>query len=175
MSFYPSLENIYLLKDSNRNTRKRCEICSELKMKALEDVIVIVIEYISHLFLVLLLLTDGFYLLITDMSARYRLVQTYRLQNHSYIFGCISYWRTAGNDYQIITKLAAQKMKFSIKDFFSKCDQTRSFLRIWSHLLKKSLMENFIFCAVTTNQVHYTRINSYMWNKQKDSVYQILT
>ena len=30
----------------------------------------------------------------------------------------------------------AQKMKFSIKDFFSKCDI-------------KSLMENFIFCAVT--------------------------
>ena len=38
-----------------------------------------------------------------------------------------------------------QKMKFSIKVFFSKCDQIRSFLRIWSHLLKKSLMENFIF------------------------------
>ena len=33
----------------------------------------------------------------------------------------------------------AQKMKFSIKDFFSKCDQIRSFLRIRSHLLKKSL------------------------------------
>ena len=42
----------------------------------------------------------------------------------------------------------AQKMKFSIKDFFSKCDQIRKKLRIWSHLLKKSLMENFIFCAV---------------------------
>ena len=42
----------------------------------------------------------------------------------------------------------AQKMKFSIKDFFSKCDQIRSFLRIWTHLLKKSLIENFIFCAV---------------------------
>ena len=39
-------------------------------------------------------------------------------------------------------------MKFSIKDFFNKCDQIRSFLRIWSHLMKKSLMENFIFCAV---------------------------
>ena len=39
----------------------------------------------------------------------------------------------------------AQKMKFSIKDFFSKCDQIRSFLRIWSHLLKKFLMENFFF------------------------------
>ena len=31
----------------------------------------------------------------------------------------------------------AQKMKFSIKDFISKCDQIRSFLRIWSHLLTK--------------------------------------
>ena len=37
------------------------------------------------------------------------------------------------------------KMKFSIKDFFSKCDQIRSFLRIKSNLLKKSLMGNFIF------------------------------
>ena len=35
-------------------------------------------------------------------------------------------------------------MKFSIKDFFS-------FRRIWSHLLKKSLMGNFIFCAVKTD------------------------
>ena len=39
-------------------------------------------------------------------------------------------------------------MKFSIKDFFSKCDQIHSFPRIWSHLLKKFFMENFIFCAV---------------------------
>ena len=31
-----------------------------------------------------------------------------------------------------------QKMKFSNKNFFSKCDQIRTFLRIWSHLLKKS-------------------------------------
>ena len=42
----------------------------------------------------------------------------------------------------------AQNMKFSIKDFFSKCDQIRRFLRIWSHLLKKFLMENIIFYAV---------------------------
>ena len=40
-------------------------------------------------------------------------------------------------------------MKFYMKDFFSKCDQIRSFLPILSHLRKKSLMENFIFCAVT--------------------------
>ena len=43
----------------------------------------------------------------------------------------------------------AHKMKFSIKDFFSKYDQIRSFMLIWSHLLKKSLLlENFIFCVV---------------------------
>ena len=39
-------------------------------------------------------------------------------------------------------------MRFSIKDFFSKCDQIHNFLRISSHLMKKSFMENFIFCAV---------------------------
>ena len=39
-------------------------------------------------------------------------------------------------------------MKFSIKDFFCKCDQIPSFLRIWSHLLNKSLIENSVFCAV---------------------------
>ena len=52
---------------------------------------------------------------------------------------------------QICRKLrifTAQKMKFSIKDFFSKCEQIRSFLRNNSHLLKKSLLANFIFCAV---------------------------
>ena len=39
-------------------------------------------------------------------------------------------------------------MKFSIKDFFSKFDQIRRKLRIWSHLLKKSLIENFIVYVV---------------------------
>ena len=44
---------------------------------------------------------------------------------------------------------AAQKvLLYSIKDFFSKCDKIRSFLWIWSHLLEKFLMGNFIFCAV---------------------------
>ena len=44
--------------------------------------------------------------------------------------------------------ITAQKVKFSIKDFFSKCDQIHRKLRIWSHLLKKYLMEKFIFCVV---------------------------
>ena len=43
---------------------------------------------------------------------------------------------------------STQKITFSIKDFISKCDQIRSFVWIWSHLLKKSLMKTFIFCAL---------------------------
>ena len=45
--------------------------------------------------------------------------------------------------------ITAQKM--NTKDFFSKSGQIRSFLRIWLCLLKKSLVENFIFCAVYDN------------------------
>ena len=41
-----------------------------------------------------------------------------------------------------------KKMKFSIKDIFSNCDQIRSLLRTWSNLLKKSLTEDFIFRTV---------------------------
>ena len=43
----------------------------------------------------------------------------------------------------------ALKMKFYIKDFSSKCDQIHIFLWIWSYLLEKAFMENFIFCAVS--------------------------
>ena len=49
----------------------------------------------------------------------------------------------------IIYSIFAQKVKLSINDSFSKCDQIRSFQRILSYLLRKSLMENSIFCAAT--------------------------
>ena len=39
-------------------------------------------------------------------------------------------------------------MKFYIKGFLRTCDQIRRKLRIWSHLLKKSLMENLL-CSVS--------------------------
>ena len=57
------------------------------------------------------------------------------------------------------TPCTAQKIKFSIKDLFSKCGQIRRFRRIWSHLLKKSLRENLIFCAVISRQVIEHLIN----------------
>ena len=56
------------------------------------------------------------------------------------------------NTISIIGMITAQKMKFSITDFFSKCDQIRSFLQSWPHLLKKSITENFHFlCSMMMN------------------------
>ena len=46
-----------------------------------------------------------------------------------------------------------KKTNFSNTDFFSKCDQIRSLLRIWSHFLKKSLMESFIFLCSSWSQL----------------------
>ena len=58
-------------------------------------------------------------------------------------------WNTKVRFLNHFTPITAQKKKFSIKEFFSKCDQIHGFLRVfWSSLLKKSLIGNFIFCAV---------------------------
>ena len=69
-------------------------------------------------------------------------------------------------------------MEFNIKNFFSKCDQIRSFVQIWSHLLKKSLMENFIFCAVITKVMNKdsstTSGNIYLFKLKKNSPKQCL-
>ena len=50
-----------------------------------------------------------------------------------------------------------QKLKFSIKDFFGKCDQIRKSPRIWSYLPKKSLIGNVIFlqCMCSNIQWHF--------------------
>ena len=55
--------------------------------------------------------------------------------------------------------LTARIMRFSNEDFFSKCDQIRRNLQIWSHLLKKSLTENFTFCAVSV--VNVEQVNAF--------------
>ena len=61
------------------------------------------------------------------------------------VFWCFMLFSGGRGD---VEKDTTPKMTFSIKDFFSKYDQIHRFLRIWSHLLKKSLMENSFFCAV---------------------------
>ena len=43
--------------------------------------------------------------------------------------------------------------------FSSKCDQIRRKLCIWSHLLKKSVMENFIFCAALLVTIYYLQVS----------------
>ena len=53
-----------------------------------------------------------------------------------YWFSLVTWPCKAGN---------AQKMKSLNKDFFSKCDQICRVLRIWSHLLKKSLIKTLVF------------------------------
>ena len=64
------------------------------------------------------------------------------LDNTAYIGSfCAKFW-------YVYFFYCTKKMKFSIKDFLIKCDQIHRKLRIWSHLLKKPLIENFIFCAV---------------------------
>ena len=60
-----------------------------------------------------------------------------------------------------VTQVTVRKMKFSIKDFFSKCDEIHSFLRIGSRLLRKSLRENVIFCAVSDESYAFTFVP---WN-----------
>ena len=41
-----------------------------------------------------------------------------------------------------------QVQNYSVLAIFFPLQKKWSFLRIWSHFLKKSLMENFIFCAI---------------------------
>ena len=64
VSFINAPANIYLLKVNNRNTRKRSEICSKVTIKTPErrqwrrsGVFIVNFKYISHLFLVLSMLT----------------------------------------------------------------------------------------------------------------------
>ena len=49
--------SIYLPKVNNRNTRTRCEICSQRRQQRHSIVFIVNFEHISHLVLVLLLLT----------------------------------------------------------------------------------------------------------------------
>ena len=51
-------------------------------------------------------------------------------------------------------------MKLPVKDFLSKVDQIRSHPLIWSYLLKKSLMENFILCAVSIKYPYHHHIET---------------
>ena len=58
-------------------------------------------------------------------------------------------------------------MKFSIKGFFSKCDKICSFLRIRSHLLKKSLIEKFIFRELVVRNAKWSVVKTGLKSTEK--------
>ena len=60
---------------------------------------------------------------------------------------CTENYCSCDKAYHFYKSYTAQKIKFSVKDFFSKCDQIRRKLWIWSHLPKKLLMENSFLCS----------------------------
>ena len=87
-------------------------------------------------------LVQNISLCVFSSNSRYKMKKTVRLQN-----SCCNL--SNNNQFQMVIRFiflvtcTAQEMKFSIKDFFSKCGQIRRKLRIWSHLQKK--MEKRIF------------------------------
>ena len=73
--------------------------------------------------------------------------------------------------------------KWRTYDLFSKCAQIRSFLRIWSHLLKKSLMGNFIFLqwlhrTELCRRSSLGRLKSFfimlIWQENNDNTFTVL-
>ena len=69
--------------------------------------------------------------------------------------------------YNTCIMITAQKMKLSINEAFpfNEAFHFRRKLQIWSHLLKKSLMENFIFCEVDIfHPIHLCHTLSILFN-----------
>ena len=114
-------------------------------------------KYLTQINLFLLIFMTGFFISVKP----YFHVKRWALNFKSISFRHLINFSNFANNFQYIfidycfgVAFAAQKMKFPIKNFFSKYDQIRRKLHIyctWSHLLKKSLMENLIFCAVPYN------------------------
>ena len=77
-------------------------------------------------------------------------------------------WIGRSPDLKIYRKHCTKKLKFLFKDFSS----YSSFLRICSHLLKKSLMENAIFCAMVENTCNFVII--IVNTAQKVSVFEVV-
>ena len=83
-----------------------------------------------------------------------------RFYNLLYISSFFYYWKFSSHFFPLLGFLTVQKMKSSIMNFFRKRDQIRSFLRIWSNLLKKSLIKTSFFeqwCVHRTARIHTWR------------------
>ena len=73
------------------------------------------------------------------------LLNAAKLQGYNFKRFWVIKWKPTGNK---ITPPPPPPTLIRVKYFFSKCGQICRKPRIWSHALKKSLIENFIFSAV---------------------------
>ena len=73
----------------------------------------------------------------------------------TYSHWCILERMTVFSNCFVITNMTAKKWS---KDFFSKWNQIHRKLRIWSHLLNNSLMENFIFVQCIFNLLIFSKV-----------------
>ena len=150
-----------------------CKICSKLTIKSPERrnwgrscIFIINFEQISHIVLAFPLLTLK---KLMQTSRYFSSRQSLFLDTRSYLNAWLSTllyvfsMNFSNGSYFPQGNSTEQKMKFCIKDFYSKCDQIHRKLRIWSHLLKKSLMKNFIFVQCS-NRFCSDRFNPFQVN-----------
>ena len=70
---------------------------------------------------------------------------------------------------EVVPDNSAQKMKFSNKDFLK---LRRKKLQIWSHLLKKSLLENFVFVQCKFEFWMFQSCNFRRWRRTYASTHR---
>ena len=98
---------------------------------------------------------------LNDVRIRNRDFIWILLYVHQYIAQA-RFWK-----YYLKCSNTAQKMKFSIMDFFSKCDQIHRKLRLWSHLLKKSLWPLSVLpCFVLSAEWFFLRLLGILFSQK---------
>ena len=102
-----------------------------------------------------------------ERLSRHRLLLFFVIKLHGQIvngilISAVKYF--LGNPSSEMFDTLHKKIKFSIKDFIGKCDQICSFLWIWSFLLKKSWMKNFIlFVQWQCSKYTSLKYRKYFW------------
>ena len=93
-----------------------------------------------------------------------RMLKEYAWFSFTYNMGLYFPWVTSGNVTSNSSSLTLHKKWSFPKYFFCEWDQICRKLRIWSHLLTISLMENFIFCVVLIFVKYYKNFSIIPYN-----------
>ena len=92
-----------------------------------------------------------FYLKVNSLARlSVRITQLTNIFSRS-VIETLKVWNIFRGDNKNTRTTTAQKIEFSVKVFFSKCDQIRRKLRIWSYLLKKSSWKISLSVLRTSN------------------------